>query len=446
MMDTPICDFVARYNAGAPLRMHMPGHKGRYILGMEHLDITEIEGADSLFHASEIIHESEQNAGKLFGCHTFYSTEGSSLCIRAMLYLCMLQARSLGRKPVIAAPRNVHTAFVSAAALLDFDIQWLYPEQPSSYLSYIVTPQQIQQYLAQASQLPTAVYLTSPDYLGAMADIEAIAQICHQYGVLLAVDNAHGAYLKFLPQSLHPMDLGADICCDSAHKTLPVLTGGAYLHISTEAPAHFLTQAKQAMALFASTSPSYLILQSLDRANPYLAEEFPQALVSFLPQITQTRKRLESYGYIFQGDEPMKLTIDCKSYGYTGTEMAHYLQAQGIHVEFSDPDYLVLMPTPAIGASGLAQLEKALCFLPRRPQLEQAPPIPGRGERVLSPRDATLSCFETIPTAKCRGRVLARASVGCPPAVPIVICGERIDEDALSCFSYYGIEYCDVIV
>lgn len=79
---------------------------------------------------------------------------------------------------------------------------------------------------------PAAVYITSPDYLGNLADIGGMSDVCRKYGVLLIVDNAHGAYLHFLPKPEHPLDLGAEMCCDSAHKTLPVLTGGAYLHIS----------------------------------------------------------------------------------------------------------------------------------------------------------------------------------------------------------------------
>ena len=98
-VNTPICDFVRRYAAQNPLRLHMPGHKGKALLGMEDMDITEIEGADSLYEAAGIIRESEKNASKLFGCKTFYSTEGSSQCIRAMLHLAAMHMRRQGKKP-----------------------------------------------------------------------------------------------------------------------------------------------------------------------------------------------------------------------------------------------------------------------------------------------------------------------------------------------------------
>ena len=116
-MNTPICDFVRGYAASGISRLHMPGHKGASVLGVEHLDITEIQGADSLYEAEGIIAESERNASALFGANTFYSTEGSSQCIRAMLYLALLHARERGvLRPHIAAGRNAHKTLLSAVA------------------------------------------------------------------------------------------------------------------------------------------------------------------------------------------------------------------------------------------------------------------------------------------------------------------------------------------
>ena len=127
-METPICDFVRAYAESEAIRLHMPGHKGKNLLGLEALDITEIDGADSLYEASGIIQRSEENASRLFGCPTFYSTEGSSQCIRAMLYLAMLHAKERGKRPLIAAGRNAHKTFLTGAALLDLDVRWLYPK------------------------------------------------------------------------------------------------------------------------------------------------------------------------------------------------------------------------------------------------------------------------------------------------------------------------------
>ena len=444
-MDTPICDFVRRYCESNPLRMHMPGHKGKCILGMEHLDITEIEGADSLYESGGIIRQSENNASKLFGSMTFYSTEGSSQCIRAMLYLAVMHAKQQGKKPLIAAARNVHKTFLSAAALLDFNVMWLYPKQPDSYLSCKLDADDLNEALSRAEEMPTAVYLTSPDYLGNLADVRAVSEVCHRHGAVLIVDNAHGAYLRFLQPSLHPIDLGADICCDSAHKTLPALTGSAYLHISDAAPPIFRQQAKNALALFGSTSPSYLILQSLDAVNGYLAKDYSDLLAAFVSEVGKRKDRLIKAGYCLQGNEPLKITISAKKYGYEGTQLAMLLSEKNIVCEFADPDFLVMMLTPELSAEDLDRLEAALLSVPKRNEITQLPPEFYRCEAVMSVRDAALSLWESVPVADSAGRVLAAASVGCPPAVPIVVCGERIDEGAIRCFSYYGIETCTVV-
>ena len=440
-MNTPICDFARRYAESGALRLHMPGHKGTGFLGVEQWDITEIDGADSLYEAEGIIRESEDNASALFGAPTFYSTEGSSQCIRAMVYLVALHAKKQGKRPLILAGRNAHKTFMSAVALLDVEVKWLLPREGESYLSCKVSAEEIDSLLNAAKERPTAVYLTSPDYLGNVADIAAIAKVCHRYGVLLVVDNAHGAYLKFLQHSRHPMDFGADMCCDSAHKTFPVLTGGAYLHVREA----FAPQCKNALQLFGSTSPSYLIMQSLDGANAYLANGYGEKLAAFAEKVQALKERLAAQGYTLQGEEPMKVTIAAKSYGYTGEELSAVLEQESIVCEFADRDFVVLMLTPELGEDGLRRLEEALRAVPKQAAIEELPPAFHACTPVMSVREAMLSPSETVAVEESVGRVLAAASVGCPPAVPIVVCGERIDSEAAACFAYYGIKTCAVV-
>lgn len=442
-MSTPICDFVRRYRDSAAVRLHMPGHKGKPLLGFEPWDITEIDGADELFTAHGIIAESEAQASALFGAHTVYSTGGSTLCIQTMLHLTALYAASKGERPRILAARNAHKAFVNAAALLDIDIRWLYPETDSGYVSCPVTAEQVAQALAEQPSI-TAVYLTSPDYLGNVQDIQGIAEVCHRADVLLLADNAHGAYLKFLPRSRHPMDLGADMCCDSAHKTLGVITGGAYLHISRTAPALLARQAKASMALFGSSSPSYLILQSLDAANDRM-EAFSRQLAEFLPAADGLKARLAAHGYGLAGEEPLKLTLCPKSFGYTGTEIAGILERHGMSPEFYDPEHVVLMLTPYNDADELNRLEAVLCGLPQKASATAVQPSAPHPVPVLTPRQAILAESEVLPVAQCLNRVSAAAAISCPPAIPLAVCGERIDRQVMDCFRYYGITHCAVV-
>ena len=326
-MNTPVVDFVRRYAQQRTTRMHMPGHKGRGPLGCEELDITEIAGADELYEAEGIIAQSEANATQLFGtARTYYSTEGSSQCIRAMLRLALQMRPAKAGRPVLLAARNAHKALLYAAALLDFDIQWLWPapDAAGALCTCPVEPEALASALDELSaegRTPFGVYLTSPDYLGFVQDVAGLSAVCHAHGLPLLVDNAHGAYLHFLKEgSRHPIQLGADLCCDSAHKTLPVLTGGAYLHLGPSVQADEAA-VRNALALFGSTSPSYLILQSLDAANAVLADSFREKLDICRWRLGMLCRELDALrpGLVLPltgaHREPLKLTLDAAALG-----------------------------------------------------------------------------------------------------------------------------------
>ena len=413
----------------------MPGHKGLPFLGCEKWDITEVAGADALYEADGIIAQSEENAAVLFGTgKTFFLTEGSSQAIRAMVYLA---AQGKG-KPWFLAARNAHKAFLYALALCDAEVSWLWPGETDSVCACPITPQQVEKALQEAQTPPAAVYVTSPDYLGNELQIREIAEICHKYGTLLLVDNAHGAYLRFLPQDRHPITLGADLCCDSAHKTLPVLTGGAYLHISKTAPEAFAQRGKQALALFGSTSPSYLVLASLDLCNRYLAEEMDKKLQRALFAVTETKELLRQKGWDVLPGEPMKITIRCP-----GTEVANRLREKNIECEYADRDYLVLMPSAQTAEKELAYLVEAMGEN-TYPGTEGMPAF-SAPEKHLSPRQAIFASWEWVKVEDSAGRIAAAPTVGCPPAVPIVVSGEQIGKQTASLLAYYGFDRVAVV-
>ena len=449
-MDTPIVDFVRGYAQSGTSRLHMPGHKGQSLLGFEPLDLTEIRGADELYEPEGIIAQSEANATWLFGTqHTYYSTEGSSQCIRAMLYLALQAAPRTGKRPVLLAARNAHKALLYAAALLDFDIRWLWPaaENAGALCSCPISAQMLAtalQELTGQGSTPFGVYVTSPDYLGGMQDIRALSAVCDTFRVPLLVDNAHGAYLRFLPgEPLHPIALGAAMCCDSAHKTLPVVTGGAYLHLGENAPVQEEAAVRGALALFGSTSPSYLTLASLDLCNRYLADGYRDRLREMCGRLEEARKALTAAGWQIEPSDPLRLTVRAPA-GMTGGQLANRLRENGVECEYADPDFLVLMLTPENRAADIERLVYAIgtndaVYAPQ-PSLPLA-----RGERVCSAREALFAPRETIPAAQSLGRVCGAPTVGCPPAIPIAVSGERIGPEALELFRRYGVERVEVL-
>ena len=440
-MKTPIVSFLKSYQEKSPVRMHMPGHKGAGILGFEGMDLTEIYGADELFAAEGIIKESEQNASSLFGCPTYYSTQGSTLCIQTMCTILCQDAKSKGKKPKILAGRNAHRSFIHAAALLDFDIEWLYGN--SDYLSCKINAKDLEKKIVENN--PTAVYLTNPDYLGNLLDIKALASICKKYNVLLAIDNAHGAYLRFLKDSLHPIDLGADLCCDSAHKTLPVLTGGAYLHLSDSLNQVWKNDVKHFMEYFSSTSPSYLIMASLDATNEVLDTTFKKSLSECIQRVDGLKNALIQHGYTILSGEPMKITISTKEFGYTGNEIANLLMECDIYPEFYDSDYIVLMPSPYNTKNDLKRLETCLCGIERKPILINKPPKLEQAKKAMNVRQALFAPSMTLDVSKSLGQVCSSVTVSCPPAILPVIPGEVISESSIEVMKYYGIETVRVV-
>lgn len=413
-METPICDFVKEYADNGFSRFHMPGHKGRKFIGGEKYDITEIDGADVLSHADGIIKKSQENAAKLFGSGaSFYSTEGSSQCIKTMLAVVFADYRrkllhektdkpenlseakktdkseklcenkntsarpfceneiiekpeAITERAYVLAARNVHKSMIDALALLDLDVEFIYPKDADSICVSMVTPADIMEYLEKVSDnteikaeeikkildnaerddiklsdteqknicgkenkrntLPMAVYITSPDYLGNTADIEGISKVCEKYDIPLIVDNAHGAYQAFLDEekygNFHPIKSGAAICCDSAHKTLPVLTGGAYIHVSRKYKERFAPYVASYMTMFGSTSPSYLIMQSLDMCNRYIDEKIRHELSECIGRIEKTKKVLVENNVKIVETEPLKIVIDTAAAGMEGDKLA----------------------------------------------------------------------------------------------------------------------------
>ena len=456
-MKTPIADFCREYSQQNKSRFHMPGHKGLGMLGIEALDLTEVKGADSLYEADGIIAESEANASQLFGSRrTFYSAGGSSQSIRAMCLLaCRYRSDRKEGTLLILAGRNAHKSFVQAAQLIGFDVEWMASEEAYSLCCCTISPDGLEKQLERLSsenRSVAAVFVTSPDYLGNVLDIRGLAEVAHRFGTLLLVDNAHGAYLKFLPEDRHPMTLGADACADSAHKTLPVLTGGGYLHIGAGAPDGFEENAGDAMCLFGSTSPSYLILQSLDLCNDWLEKTARTAFSETAERVDAVKAQMQSEGLVLTGEEPLKVTVDCAaSKTGPGTAFADRLRDFDIECEYADRDVVVLMFSPNNSNDDYEKLSAAVHVLMQGSQgvpstnIERPSFSDRLPEKVLMPRDVLLRPTETVPVSAAEGRIAADTSMGCPPAILPVVPGEKIDRGVIDILRYYGHERIDVL-
>ena len=440
-METPVYDFVEAYVKKNMVRAHMPGHKGKIfsnnISQLYPYDITEIKGADSLFEADGIIAQSEKNASKLFGTDgTFYSVGGSTLCIQAMLAMVCKSGDT------VAAARNSHKAFINSCILLGLDVEWIYPVfENNSIISGEITAVNVEKALM-AEKKPICVYITSPDYLGKIADVKAIAQVCRRFNVTLLVDNAHGAHLAFLENPCHPIMLGADICCDSAHKTLPVLTGGAYLHTASNM---YSLKAKEAMSLFASSSPSYLTIQSLDLCNRYLSDNFRQDLRIITEEIQILKDKL-SQGIKICQSEPLKLTVYTLPMGRTGFNTAEYLRYKNIEVEYADQTHVMLMFSTANDKKDLDAVYDAFRTMPC-PRIWLAPPdfqIP-MPVKAMTPREAYFMPSETVSVDDCCGRICGKAKTVCPPCVPVAVGGEVLDDNCMKILKMYSIFNVDVL-
>lgn len=435
---SPICNFLQQYYDQDIARLHMPGHKGRAPAGYPDFlraafpyDITEVAGADVLFEAEGIIGESEALTAALYGADfTCYSAGGSTLSILAMIAAA---AEQFGRK--IIAVRNAHRAFANACVLTGAEPIWLCPP-----CSEGLCPQPTPEMAAAAMDAhPEAriFYLTSPDYYGVIADIAGIAGEVHRRGGILLCDAAHGSHLPFMPGQSHPIALGADLCCDSPHKTLPVLTGGGLLHGSGR---HFSkAQLKAKMALFGSTSPSYLIMASLDACQCWLAKEGKAAFAALDERVKALEKTLTSQGVTLlpHRTDCTKITIDCQRMGYTHEETAALLRQSGCEPEFAGGGRVVLMVSPQTAEEELQRAAKAL-------QLPQKPPIPYPNitlspEAVMTPREASFAPSEAVPTEDSVGRIAAESRVACPPGIPVTAAGEKIGENEKKLLKNSGI-------
>jgi arginine/lysine/ornithine decarboxylase len=362
---TPIMDALHKVAGNAAVRLCMPGHKGDTgFFGGELLrcDITELPGADNLLCPSGAIAASEALHAEFVDADAaFFTTGGSTAGNLAML--------SLFRGKKVIFPRGIHLSAANAISL--FSITPVFLEAaPCDYPA--VTSAEAVRAALKAHRDAAAVFVTYPNYFGLCCELEAIAAAAHRAGAALLVDAAHAAHFAYSPLlPAYPAQAGADIWTESIHKTLPAMNQCACVLVGRGSLVD-KTLVRQAISMVQTTSPSYVLLGSLDYACAYMRDKGEAELaraVRFAEKLCDSIAAIPGCTCAAMphsaARDPLKVVIDVEGTGYTGLAMRDALAAQGIHVETADLRNLLLMLSVGNTPAQLDTFRRALAQVPR---------------------------------------------------------------------------------
>ena len=406
-MNAPLFHALTAFAETNPLRMHMPGHKGKGLPGWEQLvrmDFTELPPTGNLYEDGGAIGEAEDLWAAAFGMQEcLMLTCGSTQGIHSALTLtCPIGS-------VLLADRNCHRSVYHTMALLDLTPIYLMEKTPAG----------VEKILENNPEIKT-VCITSPDYYGRLYDVAGISEVCHQFGAKLVVDGAHGAHLPFLGID-HYRE--ADLVVCSAHKTLPAMGQAALLF---SGGAYSGDDLRRAASIHGTSSPSYPILASMDLARDWMECEGGQACYAAACfRVKEMRRKFPA----LTGDnlDPGRFTLRVKD----GYEVERLLQEQGIWPEMADSGHVVFIVTGSDSMEDLDRLEQVLESLNLQGDDRECPmpPVP---EIVLRPRQALFASVQVLPLNECEGCISAEQIAPYPPGVPVVAPGEVITKKHLA--------------
>lgn len=426
---TPLYTTLKGFSASAPLRMAMPGHKGRPIPGLEDyasIDFTELPPTGNLYAPGGPVEAAEDLWAEAWGAdHCLFLTGGSTQGIHTAL-LC-------GTVPggPILVDRVSHRSIHTGMALLDLRPVWL--ERPWRTEAGVVgplPPEQVEKALSSRPDIKT-VCITSPTYYGMLSDVGAIARICRKFGATLIVDGAHGAHLFLTGENPYRE---ADLVVTSAHKTLRA-PGQSALLFAREPVT--LDRLRAASMTFATSSPSYPMMAALDCVRDYYQREGRGAYLRTCEMVARLRR---DYPALRPGDAPLDPArfVLCVEDGF---EVEGRLQAMGIYPEMADRGHVVFILTDCDGEEEESRLRQGLDALGLRGRPQPAspvPPPPPVPEQVLPPRAAAFGPKKTCPIAEAAGAVAGQQLAPYPPGVPVVAPGERIQKKVLCYLEQIG--------
>lgn len=448
----PLVKALVDYDRLQRRRFHVPSHAGLNLLpptwdvisNPYRFDLTEVEGLDVLSEPSECLADAQASIAALFGVtHSFFLVNGASVGLMAAM-LALVQP---GDKVLL--PRNVHRSVLNGLILTGAEPVWMLPERlPEWGLWGAVNAQEVERQLAQQPKIK-ALFVTSPTYEGLGSDIPALLEVCRAHGVYLVVDEAHGSLWPFsedLPTSA--CQTGCDVVVHSMHKTGGSLTQSALAHLpqgSRVDPALF----QQALNMLQTTSPSYLLMASLEAASHTLALPEGQARIrQLLAQVRQLRESLHSRLKHYRLFEPESGIWDpCKLYfrhpGLSGESWGPRLEAdERIAYEAASPYGVLYLAGLGLESEDYAYFldvmrrederigaEPDLTDLHLNESIDPSALLP---EMAISPRAAFFAPGEQIDSSVAVGRIARETIVHCPPGIPILMPGERIMERHLN--------------
>lgn len=406
---------------------HMPGHKRNKALfptlPLEQ-DITEIEGADNLHNPTGVIKNAMEEAARLWGAKRSYFLVNGSTC-GILAGITMLAKR--GDKVLCA--RNCHRSVFHALEVGGLNPLFITPNYIESVGVYgSLSPDAVEAALDGDKGI-RLVIAVSPTFEGVLSDIKQIADICHERGVFLFVDEAHGAHLDLSPHFTGgAVAAGADIAVQSLHKTLPALTQTAILHVASESVD--ISRLEHKLRIFESSSPSYILMRSAEHAvqaakNPALFECWAKHLDTFendikgLKNIKLTLRDENVFAY-----ERSKLVFT----GVNGTALCAFLRSRGIEVELATDSHLIAMTGTGDNTEGMQRLANALKEADALlPPVESAFAPPFKlPETVCGIEQALDAPSVLMPVAECVGKTAAEYVWAYPPGIPVLIPGEII--------------------
>lgn len=433
-------EMLGAYERADSARFHMPGHKGLGMAGfwrdeLVRWDVTEISQTDNLHAPHAAIESAQREMALAYGARTsFFVVNGSTNAVQAMLF-------ALEERDTLLLSRDCHRAAIYGAALKGIETAFFSPQYDEKIqLPGMATAEELDRALDATHA--TAVMITSPNVYGCCADIPALVETAHRHGALLLVDSAHGAHFPFSDALPKPLGGFADLFAHSQHKTMDALTQAASLHLGECRISE--DRVRRALAMTETTSPSYLLMTSLDWSI-YIARRRDWAgqverCILLESQIEQIDGLTALHGAMTQlgiyDRDRTRLVIDVSARGLTGYEAQNLLEKDGIYIEMADSSRLVLITTPNDEPVWYERLLSSLAKLPIKP-VRKPKPLPEKSklfavEQAMRLRDAVFASAEQIPLESADGRVASEAIGVYPPGIARVMPGERIDADAIA--------------